>query len=103
LKVKLKDKSKKEKAKDKKDKTEKKKSGIGIKSESIKNKKGTRDTAVNEAKKSGTSSLSVNARTAISGINKLRTLEAINSYIAGDERVTVKGAAVSKITRLSVK
>jgi hypothetical protein len=98
LNVKLKDKSKKEKAKAKKDKTKRKKSETGAWSEISKGKRGTRDSAVSETKTSGTSSLSVNARTAISNIKNLGTTEAVNNYITGDERVTVLKAAKSRNT-----
>ena len=107
--AKLKEKAGKEKAKDKvkvkvkKSKTKGKDPVPVARPETNKDKRGTAVKAVNEAKTSGTSSLSVNARIAISKIRSLGKIEAINNYIAGDERVTVKEAATSKITSLSVK
>jgi len=118
-KVKLKEKARKEKSKDKaktktkdkvKDKVKVKKAKAKGKNpepaaspETGKDKRGIPGRAVSESKMSGTSSLSVNARTAVSKIRSLGKIEAINNYIAGDERVTVKEAATSKITSLSVK
>ena len=46
------------------------------------------------------SSLSVNAKTAVSIIRSLVTAESVNSYVEGDERITVKKAASSKIATL---
>lgn len=50
---------------------------------------------------SNNSSSQVNARTAISVIRSLKTVESVKNYIKGDERITVKKAGLTKINSLS--
>jgi hypothetical protein len=112
-KVKLKEKAKKEKTKDKdkvKAKAKVKKSKTKgndpvpvVRPETGKDKNGTPGKAVSEASTAGTSSLSVNVPTAISRIKSLTKIEAINKYTSGDERITVRRAATSRITGLAAK
>lgn len=45
-------------------------------------------------------SMSVNAKTAISMIRSMKTVESVNNYVEGDERITVKKTAASKIRTL---
>jgi hypothetical protein len=102
-KVKLKEKARKEKTKVKQTKTKGMNAETAASPVTSKEKRGTPGKAVSIAKTPGASSLSVNARTAISKIRSLGKIEAINYYIAGDKRVTVRKAATSKITSLSGK
>jgi hypothetical protein len=101
----------------KKKKSKKKDKNIASKSKDKKNAKVSKAKVKDKAKKdkkksetkkdkkrenkSGVSSLAVNARSAISNIRSLDTIEAVNSYIAGDKRVTVMKVAASRITSLS--
>ena len=103
LEVKQKEKAKKEKIKVKKAKVKEKNTDAAASPETSKGKRGAPGIAISEAKTSGTSSLSVNARTAVSKIKTLGKTDAINNYIAGDKRVTVKKAATSRIASISGK
>jgi hypothetical protein len=102
-KAKLKEKDRKEKTKVKKTKGKGKNAETSARHETSKEQRGTPGTAISEAKTSGNFSLSVNATTAVSKIKSLGKIETINNYIAGDERVTVKEAASSRIASLSGK
>jgi len=99
-KAKQKAKEKKGKSKTKKVKTKEKKTKIrgGVTKEI--NKKPTPVAESSQALPIEDLSMSVNAKTAISIIRSLKTVDSVNKYIEGDERSTVKKIAASKIRTL---
>jgi len=103
VKAKAKEKAKKEKTKSKKDGKKEKNAEVAAKPKKNKGEKGTTGKVVSKAETPDSSSLSVNTGIAVLKIRSLSSTEEINSYIAGDVRVTVKKAATSRIASLSGK